>query len=129
MADNSGWKALADASAWTVGQADWFLQANHATYGKTTVDRGQVKILPDPASAGAGYDPRSHAQKVLDSIEAVIEGRAGKTDLETTLADGRQIKRISHGELLKMRDAYASKVRAEQRRLAGRGPGRVLARL
>ena len=128
-ADGSGWKALADAATWTVGQADWFLQATHATLGKTTVARGTFTVLPDPAAAGAGYDPRSHARKVLDAVEAAIEGRASKTDMETTLADGRSIRRLSHKELLDMRDSYAAKVRAEERRQAGRGPGRVLARM
>lgn len=128
-ADSSGWKATADAATWTVGRADWFLQASHATYGTTTLDRGEVTILPDPTAAGASYDPRSHSRKVLEAVEAAIEGRASKTDLETTLADGRSIRRLSHEELLKMRDAYAAKVRAEERKLAGKGPGRVLARL
>lgn len=127
--DASGWKAIADAASWTVGRADWFLQANHASFGKTTVDRGTLTVLPDPAAAGASYDPRSHARKVLDALEAAIEGRASKTDLETTFTDGRSIKRLSHKELLDMRDAYAAKVRAEERRAAGKGPGRVLARL
>lgn len=128
-ADGQGWKISSATSSWTVGQADWFLQASHGTYGKVTVDRGRLTVLADPAAAGAGYDPRSHARKVLESIEAVIESRAGKSDLETTLADGRQIKRLSHKELLEMRDSYAAKVRAEERKASGKGPGRVLVRL
>lgn len=125
-ADAQGWKALADAATYAVGQADWFLQATHVTYGKTTVDRGTVTVLANPASAGAGYDPRSHAKKVLDAIEAAIEARASQTDLKTVLEDGRSIERLSHAQLLEMRDAYAAKVRREERVARGRGPGRVL---
>lgn len=128
-ADSQGWKALADAATWPAGPRDWFLQATHTSFGKTTLDRGKLTVLPDPAAAGAGYDPRSHAKRVLDSIEAAIEGRASKTDLKTTLADGRSIERLSHKELLDMRDAYAGKVQREERRASGKGPGRVLVRM
>lgn len=125
-ADATGWKALADAADWTAGEADWFLQASHVTYGLTTVDRGRFTVLVNPASPGAGYDPRSHARKVLASIEAAIESRASQTDLKTTLEDGRSIERLTHAQLLEMRDAYAAKVRREDRAARGSGPGRVL---
>lgn len=94
--------------------------------GRFTADNGVISVLPDPTS---NADRRSHARRVLDSLEAAIEGRASATDLENTLADGRQIKRMSHEELLKMRDAYAAKVAVEDRRAGRGGPSRILVSL
>lgn len=128
-ADSEGWKAVADAATWAVGLAQWFLQASHATYGQTTLGRGAILVAVNPASPPAGFDPRSHARRVLTSIEAAIEGRATQTDLKTVLADGRAIDRVPPGDLVKMRDLYAAKVRREERAAAGKGLPRVLARL
>lgn len=115
-----------DVSAdWTPGAWRWAVKVN-SDAGRFTAENGSIRVLPDPASSA---DRRSHARRVLDSLEAAIEGRATQTDLENTLADGRQIKRMSHADLLAMRDAYAAKVAAEDRRNGRGGPGRILVSL
>jgi len=69
-------------------------------------------------------DTRSHAAKVLDAVEAVIEGRATEDHMSMSLA-GRSIQKMSLAELLPVRDYYRREVAREQKAeaiLAGRPP-------
>jgi hypothetical protein len=130
-ATNSGgtWRVAipsATTAPWAVGEWRWTAVVSKDG-GRVVVGQGAFKVDPDPMSASAP-DTRSHARKVLAALEAAIEGRAASTDLKVTLADGRSIERLSHAELVKMRDLYAAKVAAEDRRRTGRGPSRLLAR-
>jgi len=115
--------AGAVTATWATGDMRWSVKVEKDG-DRATVDAGVMLVLPDPTSSA---DTRSHARKVLDSLNAAIEGRASATDLENTLADGRQIKRLSHAELWSMRKSYAGLVAAEDRK-AGRssGPRRIL---
>lgn len=127
-ASSGGWMLLAAGSVtadWVPGAWRWSVKVE-GNDGRFTAENGAMRILPDPASAA---DTRTHARKVLDVLEAVIEGRASKTDLETTLADGRQIKRISHDELVRMRKTYAGMVATEERKRGRGGPARILVSL
>lgn len=48
-----------------------------------TVDSGMCEIFDNPNNAGMiEYDGRSHVKKVLDALEAAIEGRAEKQTLD-----------------------------------------------
>lgn len=58
-------------------------------------------------------DTRSHNRRVLDSIRAVIEGRAAKSDLEVSV-DGVSVKRMSMEDLGKAESRYAAKVAREE---------------
>ncbi len=71
--------------------------------GQTIVEANRVV---DPS------DTRSHARKVLDAIEASIEGRAGDTVQSYTIG-GRQINKMSADELIKWRNYYVAQVQAE----------------
>lgn len=115
--------AGAVTGTWPVGDLRWAAKVEKDG-DLATVDSGIMLVLPEASSAA---DTRSHARKVLDSLNAAIEGRASATDLEHTLADGRQVKRLSHAELWSMRKHYAGLVAAEDRK-AGRsgGPRRIL---
>tara|TARA_R110002051_G_scaffold292497_2_gene357293 strand:- start:775 stop:1359 length:585 start_codon:yes stop_codon:yes gene_type:complete len=79
---------------------------------RITVDSGtwEVKANRDVATA----DPRGHVKKVLDSIEAVIEGRASK-DQENYSIQGRSLSRTSIPDLLILRDRYKAMYVQEQR--------------
>lgn len=72
-------------------------------------------------------DPRSHARKVLDAIEAVIESRASK-DQEEYSINGRSLKRTPMEDLMKLRNTYRAEVRAEDRRANGNGSRKLLMR-
>lgn len=92
-----------------------------------TVEKKELIVLPDPAFLGAGQDPRSHSRKVLESIEAVLEGRATKDQEEYTIG-GRSLKRTPIEELMAMRNTYRAEVRAEDNVARG-GGNKLLVRL
>jgi hypothetical protein len=76
----------------------------------STVDNGQIEILP---SLTQGGDIRSQAKRTLDNINAVIEGRASSTILES-IVEGTRLGRIPHKDLLELQQIYQVKVRNEE---------------
>ncbi|WPY95607.1 hypothetical protein T8T21_05650 [Limimaricola variabilis] len=87
------------------------------------VEEGQVRILEDLAAAGPGFDGRSHAEKVLAAIEAVIEGRASLDQSEYRI-NNRSLTRTPVSDLLKLRNQYRAEVRAQRMARRGRGSAR-----
>lgn len=67
------------------------------------VDYGHATVALNLADTNA--DTRSHAKKVVDAIEAVIEGRATIDQSSMSIA-GRSLSRLSIDELLLFRDRY-----------------------
>lgn len=70
-----------------------------------SVYHGRIEVLADLETAGSSYDGRSHVKKTLDAIESVLENRATKEILESSI-EGVAIKRIPHEELIAMRSKY-----------------------
>ncbi len=81
-----------------------------------TVQSGTLRLLADPAS----QDVRTHAEKVLEAIEALIEGRATKDVTSYSIA-GRSLTRMSPDELVKWRSHYRNEV--ARQRTAGKPNG------
>lgn len=74
-----------------------------------TVRSGTLRVLPDPAT----HDVRTHAARMLEAIEALMEGRATKDSSSYSIA-GRSLTRMSPDELVKWRNYYRNEV-AKQR--------------
>jgi hypothetical protein len=114
----------ATTAGWTAGRYTW---ASYVTKAgeRYTVGQGELVIEADPALITAPYDNRSHARKVLDAIEAVLEGRAS-TDQQQVSVAGRTLTRMPITELLLLRDRYraeaASEAASEQIRTTGINP-------
>jgi hypothetical protein len=93
------------------------------------ISRGTIEILPDYAATGTGaLDTRSHVKKVLDAIEAVIEGRAGKGDQELTI-DGTRLVKMTAAELLDLRFRYKAEYKLELQKVRiaqGKNSGRKI---
>lgn len=115
--------------AYVAGDYRWQLVA---TYGsgasaiRYTVAEGWVTITDNIAGRSAAYDNRSHAKKVLDAIEAVMEGRASK-DQESYSIAGRTLSRTPIPDLIKLRQTYKAEHDAEvalQNVKMGRASGR-----
>ena len=66
------------------------------------------------AAAASATDTRSHARKVLDAIEAVLENRATKDQESYTIKD-RSLTRMSVEDLMMFRDRYKAEVAREDR--------------
>ena len=80
---------------------------------RKTIESGTVAILPNPATQTNAYDPRTHAEKCLVAIEAVLEGRMADPIVEYQIGN-RMAKKIPHGELMKLRAVYKAEVRRER---------------
>jgi len=87
----------------------------------------QITIAANPATTAAGHDPRTHAQKVLAAIEALLEGRAAH-DAEQYAINGISLTKMNILELLKWRDKYRIEINNEQR-LAASGASRLSGRI
>lgn len=86
-------------------------------YAATTAERcciaqGTVRVLPNFATQTTGYDARSHARRVLDAIEAVLENRATEDD-SYVMIGATQITKLPHADLLALRSQYRREVANE----------------
>ena len=121
------------AAATTAGYtADTYTWVAVVTSGSEAyeVDRGTFEILAK-YNADAALDDRSHARKVLEAIEAVIESRATVDQQEYTIGM-RSLKRMTVEELMMFRDKYRAEVYAEtaaERAANGQRTGRLVVRL
>jgi hypothetical protein len=87
---------------------------------------GQIEILPNLAIEVGGYDPRTQARKILDNINAVLEGRATHDVLNSSI-EGTVIGRMPVEQLLMIKDRYDAIVMREQaaeRIKSGKGSGK-----
>lgn len=79
---------------------------------RVLVATGEWRVLPDLDQTGA--DPRTHAEIMLDKIQALLEGRADKDVLSYSI-QGRSISKMSVTDLLQWRDYYRKEVAKERR--------------
>jgi len=70
---------------------------------RVTVDEGTWEVEPNRVTSNV--DPRGHVKKVLDAIEATIEGRASK-DQESYSIQGRSLARTPIADLILLRGKY-----------------------
>jgi hypothetical protein len=118
--------ASATTAAYTAGFYVWQAYiVRTADSERVAIGTGTVEVVANNDSSTA--DPRSHARKVLDAIEAVLENRATVDQQEYSI-QGRSLKRMPIDELLTLRNTYRAEVRAEERAAAGKGIPRLLMR-
>jgi len=123
--------AAATTALYTAGVYQWqaYMTADAVRYN---TDKGTLEVLPNFAAQSDGYDDRSHARKVLDALEAVIEGRATSAQ-EEKLLSGEGLAKTSWPHLLRARATYKAIVKKEERIEARKNntghDGNILARL
>lgn len=105
-------ETAATTSAWEPGL---YAVSVRATSGEDVheVEAGQLTIAADLVSVEAKHDPRGHAQRTLEAIEAVIEGRATK-DQQSYTINGRTLVRTAISDLLMLREKYRAEVAKEK---------------
>lgn len=87
------------------------------------VDSGEIRLTADLEAQEGAFDGRSHVQKVLDAIEAVLERRATHDQLKQEV-NGVRIERMPVADLMMMRARYKAEVAEEKRRKSGKSPFR-----
>ncbi len=119
--------AAATTAAYKAGRYGWTAVVTSGTE-RHTVGAGHLVVTPDPANTGAGHDPRSHARKTLEAIEAVIEGRATMDQQRYTIG-GRSLDRTPLKDLLEFRTQYRALVNSEDAKNGALSTGRLSVRL
>lgn len=105
--------AAATTQTWLEGR--YLLEGyavNAGTGERHMIYRAWLKIRENLAAKDGSFDPRSHARKVLDAIEAVLEGRATDDIMDSTI-EGVQIRRMTVPDLILLRDRYLGEWRRE----------------
>lgn len=113
------------------GVGEYFYQAVAKKDTKVyPVETGYLVVKPNFKDLASGYDTRPHCKKVLDAIEALLEGKATK-DQARYIIGSRRLDRYTFEELLVFRDRYKAEwkswLKAEKLK-QGMGGGNVLVR-
>ena len=103
-----------DTTKYEGGRYDYIVWEVDSDGLKNRLAGGQFRLIPSLSSG----DPRTHAQKVLDAIEAVIEGRATQNQRNVTVGD-KTIGYLSLRELLEAKLAYEDIVESERAEAEG----------
>lgn len=99
----------ATTAGWAPGTIHWVARVSKDTE-VYTVGEGTIDVLPNPQGA---YDRRTHAEKCLAAVTAVLEGLLADPITEYEI-DGVKAKKIPHEQLVKLRAHYASLVRRQK---------------
>lgn len=117
----------AASGAYHPGRYDWVAHVTDGT-DRYQVAAGSLQILPDVRTTTA-LDGRSHARRMLDAIEAVLENRAADGDLDLVRSQlGERLVEWDPAAMAAIHRRYAALVAAEEAAtLAARGgrPGQV----
>lgn len=102
-------------STLAAGEWGWTAYVEKGSGGsleRYTLGDGTVKVKPSFAGAVATTDLRSHAQKMLDGITAVLEGRASHAE-SSLVINGREVQYMKPTDLEKWKAMYQRQVNAE----------------
>lgn len=125
--------AAADGDDFSVSVAAPDSLAAGAIYWQAWVEKGgekhlvaegnsTVKASLAGVAAGAAFDGRSRVKKILDAIDAMMEGKATRDQQEYqigTPSGNRMLRRIPIDQLISLRRYYAGLYAKERRRAGG----------
>lgn len=77
---------------------------------------GDLVVTPN-VTAGDPVDLRSHAERMVEALEAALEGRATADQMAVAIG-GRSLQRHTLAELQKLHQVYAYQVEVERGRMA-----------
>jgi hypothetical protein len=108
----------ATTAAWVAGAYGWTRWVTKGAGAAVQTlassdDQGEVNVLANPRTSAAGYDSRSHARKMLESIETALEAFATSPVMKSYAIGTRQYMRADIPDLLVLRDRYRSEAANE----------------
>ena len=116
-ADGNDWLFTilsATSAAFDAGHHHWQFEITRTSDSeRLTLQRGSFDVFEDYDTAG--IDPRTHAEKMLTKIEAVLIGRADADVLSYSI-NGRSLSKMSPDDLIQWRDYYRREVAQEKRK-------------
>ncbi len=110
----------------------WQAIADDGALDAKQIDAGALTVDKDLATADDGFDTRTFARRMLDAIEARLEGTADRDDISYS-TEGLSVSRYSPEQLEERRRHYRAIVVQEERTLAAANgefhSGRIFTRL
>jgi hypothetical protein len=104
----------ATSASFNVGNYHWQLEiVRNSDNNRIVVDRGEFRVVADLDVNGS--DPRSHAQIMVEKIEAVLQGRADG-DVASYSINGRSLTKLPLADLMMWRDRYKAEYLRELRK-------------
>lgn len=104
----------ADTAAMDAGFYRWQAWIAHDSDGrKYMIDQGRAE-LQAALDGAVPADQRSHARKMVDALEAMMEGKASLDQIKYALPDGRSLDRVPASEFLKLLTHYRAEVATEE---------------
>ena len=101
----------ATTAAYTAGMYDWIATVTSGS-DRRTIDNGRLEVKPNLAALST-YDARSFPRRMLEALEAVIQGRA-TLDQEEMSIEGRSLKRTPFEQLVIQHGRFKALVAAEE---------------
>lgn len=121
--------AAATTATWPAGRRTWFARVGKGAEAHT-VGEGALDILPDPTALST-HDGRTHARRMLEAIEATLEGcaTAAQLDVVEWEISGRKMK-YDRATLIRLRNLYKIETTREDTAAGrNRGRGRIMLRM
>ena len=114
--DATGWyvdESYTTTELWEPGVYHWqaYITRNSDSE-RIVVDSGRWTVLVN-LDADVRIDPRTHAAKMVDLLESVLENRAGN-DIIYYMIGGRAVSKIPLSELRKLLVDYRQEARSEE---------------
>jgi len=104
--------SAATSAGYTSGVYRWASYViEAATSERTTLERGQLNIYPDPTTSSA--DTRSTVKQIYDAINATILGEASNSQLKVVI-DGDSLETKSTADLLALESRFRNLLRQEE---------------
>lgn len=114
--------ASADSGTWSPGRYYWQAYIiRDSDNERVTIDSGMWEVVANRDASTA--DPRGHAKKMLDAVEAALEAFSHGVS-SYTLPNGATVTRRDSDELLKLRSKYRFEYQQELARLGSNEPPR-----
>lgn len=104
----------ATSAAFVAGYYHWQLEiVRNSDSERLVLERGTFEAIVDLDVNNV--DPRTHAEIMVDKIEAVLQNRAD-ADVSNYSINGRSLVKLSIDDLLKWRDYYRNELAMEKRK-------------
>lgn len=118
-----------ESSTFVAGKYQWSIFRVRGDE-RAFVASGFITVLANPVVQSEVIDHRTHAEKMVEAIEARIEGRIASDYESYTTFDGRSLARIPFADLYGYLTKYRNLAARDRRKAAGKSaPRRVTYRM
>lgn len=120
VADGNTWRAEADTADWTAGLYRFEVWVSFDDGTRRIAERGTLTVAAslETAEGGEDYDPRTRAQRMVEKIEAMLEGNAS-AGVRRYRINNRELERYTLAELQELLAYWKRQAAIEARRAKG----------